>query len=229
MEDMEREDYRKPSGDEGEVLFSQQEEGAVTTGPHGPRMDRQNENGWLEDTEPYHGARPRMIDVNQLVDNVLGATMGTAGQDVDFRDIPAPILPPEQQIRQEAEIKTPPRREPRRDGSQRPKGPRLMMSGTALDPESFTDQGAEAAGRNRQNDEWSPVVALENTVLRMQRDLEDLQAENRFLRTPKPPAVAPLVRQAALTTTKVPWFNGSTSWEQYQQVFDAIALSNGSG
>ena len=37
----------------------------------------------------------------------------------------------------------------------------------------------------------------------------------------------PLVRQAALTTKKVPWFNGSTSWEQYQQVFDAIALSNG--
>ena len=29
--------------------------------------------------------------------------------------------------------------------------------------------------------------------------------------------------------TKVPWFNGSTSWEQYQQVFDAIALSNGWG
>ena len=86
-----------------------------------------------------------------------------------------------------------------------------MMSGTALAPESFTD---------RQNDEWSPVVALENTVLLMQRDLEYLQAENRFLRTPKPPAVAPLVRQAALKTTKVPWFNGSTSWEQYQQVFD---------
>ena len=65
MEDMDKEDYRKPSGDEGEVVFSQQEEGAATTGSHGPRMDRQNENGWLEDTEPY-------IDVNQLVDNVLG-------------------------------------------------------------------------------------------------------------------------------------------------------------
>ena len=37
----------------------------------------------------------------------------------------------------------------------------------------------------------------------------------------------PLVRQAALTTTKVPWFSGCTSWEQYQQVFDAIVLSNG--
>ena len=89
MEDMDKEDYRKPSGDEGEVVFSQQEEGAATTGPYGPRMDRQKENGWLEDTEPYHGARPRMIDVNQLVDNVLGATMSTAGQDLDFRDTPA--------------------------------------------------------------------------------------------------------------------------------------------
>ena len=51
--------------------------------------------------------------------------------------------------------------------------------------------------------------------------------ENRFLRTPRAPV--PLVRQAALTTTNVPWFNGSTSWEQYQQVFDAIVLSNGWG
>ena len=63
----------------------------------------------------------------------------------------------------------------------------------------------------------------------MQRDLEDLQTENRFLRTPRAPVPVPLVRQAALTTTKVPWFNGSTSWEQYQQVFDAIVLSNGWG
>ena len=37
----------------------------------------------------------------------------------------------------------------------------------------------------------------------------------------------PLVRQVAFTMTKVPWFNGSTRWEQYQQVFDAIVLSNG--
>ena len=46
---------------------------------------------------------------------------------------------------------------------------------------------------------------------------------------PRAPVPVPLVRQAALTTTKVPWFNGSTSWEQYQQVFDAIVLSNGWG
>ena len=73
------------------------------------------------------------------------------------------------------------------------------------------------------------MAALEDTVSRMQRDLEDLQTENRFLRTPRAPVPVSLVRQAVLTTTKVPWFNGTTSWEQYQQVFDAIVLSNGWG
>ena len=71
------------------------------------------------------------------------------------------------------------------------------------------------------------MTALEDTVFRMQRDLEELQSENRFLRTPRATRPVALVRQAAPTTTKVPWFNGSTSWEQYLQVFDAIVLSNG--
>ena len=136
---------------------------------------------------------------------------------------------PEQRIRQEKEVQTPPRRETRRDEGQQPKRPRAMTNGTVLAPGGLTDQRTETAGRNRQTDEWSPVAALENTVSRMQRDLEDLQTENRFLRTPRPQVPVPLVRQAALSTTKVPWFNGSTSWEQYQQVFDAIALSNGWG
>ena len=100
-----------------------------------------------------------------------------------------------------------------------------MTDGTVLAPGGLADQRTETAGRNRQTDEWSPVAALENTVSHMQRDLEDLQTENRFLRTPRAPVPVPLIRQAALTTTKVPWFNGSTSWEQHQ-VFDAIVLSN---
>ena len=33
--------------------------------------------------------------------------------------------------------------------------------------------------------------------------------------------------QAAFTTTKVPRFDGTTSWEQYKQVFDVIVSSNG--
>ena len=106
--------------------------------------------------------------------------------------------------------------------------PRITTDKSRLGHVDLADQHGDTAGRNRPN-EWSPVAALEDTVSRMQRDLEELQTENRFLRTPRAPVPVPLVRQAALTTTKVPWLNGSTSWEQYQQVFDAIVLSNGWG
>ena len=124
----------------------------------GSSQNRRGGETWLEDTEPYRGAWPRMRDFDRPVDRELGATLG----DVEDEDT-------------------------------------------------------------------SPVAVLEETVGRMQRNLEELQSENRFLRTPRAARSVPLVRQAALTTTKVPWFNGSTSWEQYLQVFDAIVLSNGWG
>ena len=212
----------------GEVVFGQPEEKAGATEPDGSVLNRRNEEEWLEDTEPYHGARPRTTEVDRPVDDVLGATLGGTEQNFNFRDASVPKLPPEQQIRQE-EVQTPPRREPHRNEGHQPRGPRAMTDGTVLAPGGLADQQTDTAGRNRQNEEWSPVAALENTVSRMQRDLEDLQTENRCLRTPRAPVPVPLVRQAALTTTKVPWFNGSTSWEQYQQVFDAIVLSNGWG
>ena len=65
------------------------------------------------------------------------------------------------------------------------KGPRAMTDGTVLAPGGLAEQLTDTAGRNRQTDEWSPVAALENTVSRMQRDLEDLHTENQFLRTPR--------------------------------------------
>ena len=61
----------------------------------------------------------------------------------------------------------------------------------------------------------------------MQQDLADIQAENRLLRTPGVLPVVHTPRQAAFTTTKVPRFGGTTSWEQHRQIFDAIVLSNG--
>ena len=144
--------------DDSEVMFGHQEGIAGAMEREGSLQNRRENETWLDATEPYRGARPRMRDFDRPVDEELGATSG------DVED-----------------------------------------------------------------DDKSPTMVLEETVGRMQRDLEELQSENRFLRTPRAVRSIPLAQQAALTTTKVPWFNGSTSWEQYLQVFDAIVLSNGWG
>ena len=64
-------------------------------------------------------------------------------------------------------------------------------------------------GPDRQNDAWSPENVLVDTVARIQRDLADLRAENRLLRTPGIQLVVNTPRQAAFTTTKVPRFGGT--------------------
>ena len=94
-------------------------------------------------------------------------------------------------------------------------------------PQIFTNVQTREVGSDRRNDAWSPGNVLVDTVARMQQDLADIRAENRLLRTPGVPPVVRTPRQAAFTTTKVPQFSGTTSWEQYRQVFDAIMLSNG--
>ena len=106
---------------------------------------------------------------------------------------------------------------------QQPGRPQDKGDGVCSVPGYVVGQRMYPADRNRPLNEWSPVQKLEGTVSRIQRDMKNLQTENRFLRTQRTTGLVPLVRQAALTTTKVPWFSGSTSWEQYQQVFDAIA------
>ena len=97
------------------------------------------------------------------------------------------------------------------------------------DFDRLVDEELGATAGEVEDSGHSPTMVLEETVGRLQRDLEELQLENRFLKTPKAVKSVPLVRQAAFTTTKVPWFDGSTSWEQYLQVFEAIVLSNGWG
>ena len=104
----------------------------------------------MDDTEPYHGARHRTTEVDRSVDDVLSATIGGTEQNLNFRDTSVPKLPPEQRIRQEEEVQTPPRREPHRDEGQQLKGPRSMINGTVLAPGGLTDQQTETAGRNRQ-------------------------------------------------------------------------------
>ena len=66
-----------------------------------------------------------------------------------------------------------------------------------------------------------------DTVSRIQKDLAILREENRVLRTPATSQVIQAPRRVALTTTIVPRFDGTTSWEQYHQVFEAIVRSNG--
>ena len=115
----------RTSGDVSEVVFGQPEE----------------EAGALEDTEPYHGARSRTIEVDQPVDEVLGATLGGSEENVNFRDILVPRLPPEQQLRRDEVVQTPPRREPRRNEGHQPRGPRAMTDGTVLAPGAWRTSG----------------------------------------------------------------------------------------
>ena len=68
---------------------------------------------------------------------------------------------------------------------------------------------------------------LVDTVSQIQKDIAILREENRLLRTPATSQVVQAPRRAALTTTKVPRCDGTTSWEQYHQVFEAIVRSNG--
>ena len=194
----------KTIADDSEVVFEQPRKGAGVVEQEGPTPSQGNEETWLADTELHRKDRRRAMEFDRPIDEELGAALGGVDENNSVRDDGAPELHPEQQIRDEEEI------------DESTSGPGYM----AVPP-------AKTMGRNRLYSEWSPVETLEGTVSRMQRDLDNLQTENRFLRTRRATGPVPLVRQAALTTTKVPWFSGSTSWEQYQQVFDAIVLSNG--
>ena len=81
---------------------------------------------WLEATEPYRGARPRTTEFDRPFDEGLGATSGGLEDDVKLGDGVVPRLRLEQQIRQEEEAQTPPRREPCRSEGHQPRGPRAM-------------------------------------------------------------------------------------------------------
>ena len=94
-------------------------------------------------------------------------------------------------------------------------------------PKNFPEDSLRDGGLDRQKDIGLPVDMLVNTVARMQKDIATLREENRLLRMPAIPQVVQAPRRAAFTTTKVPRFDGTTSWEQYRQVFDAIVRSNG--
>ena len=83
------------------------------------------------------------------------------------------------------------------------------------------------AGCGEQDLAWSPDAVLTDPVARLRRDLDEMKAESRYLRTLGVRDSLRQPSQVTFTSTKVPKFAGVTSWEYYRQVFDAIVLSNG--
>ena len=121
----------------------------------------------------------------------------------------------------EEEVFTPPRGGGR--PAPEPQGvPREARAVPTLFPEDSLRDGGQG-----QKNIGSPVDMLVNTVSHMQKDLAILREENRILRRPATSQVIQAPRRAAFTTTKVPRFHGTTSREQYHQVFEAIVRSNG--
>ena len=170
---------------------------------------------WLLPTESLHGTRPRQTGRERPPIDATGNT-----------DVRKPsrifLLSPGRRILME--VFTPPR------GGGRPAPePQGAPREVRAIPRQFTSGFPEDSlrdGGQRQSDIGSPVNMLVDTVSRIQKDMAILREENRVLRTPAASQVIQVPRRAALTTTKVPRFDGTTSWEQYHQVFEAIVRSN---
>ena len=63
--------------DDSEVMFDRPEESAGAMEPEGSLQNRHRKETWLDATEPYRGARPRMREFDRpAVDGELGDTSG---------------------------------------------------------------------------------------------------------------------------------------------------------
>ena len=67
--------------DDSEVMFDRPEDSAGAMKPEGSLQNRHRKETWLEATEPYRGAQPRMRDFDRPVDGELGATSGEVEDD----------------------------------------------------------------------------------------------------------------------------------------------------
>ena len=74
---------------------------------------------------------------------------------------------------------------------------------------------------------WSPSRKLEDAVAQQQRDIADYRKELRFSGVHGPANPSRPTKRSGFTSTPVPRYSGKSSWEQYRQVFAAIACSNG--
>ena len=223
--DRQKLDYRNFMGDEEVTLLHHKRDLNVPDNPgldvrDGLETSDTQREDWLLLTEPLHGARPRRTATERppLIDDHTGvmdlqAAAGTGGRKVEQHTSQAPLRSSERQILME-EVTTPPRGGRPAPVTQVPLGGREPCL-------RFLQKSVDGmVGRTgRRMIDGSPVDMLADMVARMQLDLADLRAENRMLRTLGVTQVARSPRQVAFTTTKVPRFDGTTSWEQYKQVF----------
>ena len=206
------------------TIPSQDRNGEILDFPDNDIRDEQilsntQREDWLLPKEPMHGARPRQTDREgpPVIDNrpPMDATGGAAVR----KPGRTPLLSPGRRILMEEEVITPPR------GGRPAPEPQGTPRGVRAVPKPFPDDFPEDSLRDGgmyHKDIGSPVDMLVDTVSRIQKDMAILREENRLLRTPAISQAVQAPRWAALTTTKVPRFDGTTSWEKYHQVFERL-------
>ena len=112
----------------------------------GPNTSDTQRDEWLLKTEPLQGARPKwnIVERPPVVNDRTGvldleATVGVGGRNVEQHGTPAPLLPLERQILQEAEVTTPTRNGAHGTGGRRATEPQVPPGGARAVPQIFTD------------------------------------------------------------------------------------------
>ena len=88
-------------------------------------------------------------------------------------------------------------------------------------------QSGLSFGNDFLEEAWSPSREMEDAVARLQNDLAEYRKELRYSGVKGPANPSQTTRRSGFTSTPVPRYLGKSSWEQYRQVFEAIACSNG--
>ena len=175
-----REDIRKPPGaiNPGTIAIGQEERHRFEP-PNGARSK------W-----PRHGLPlPSILEPRSPV---TGATANVGGSGADR---PGPdFFRSFNKRRQSAGVETPTRVDLERNRDFPGPGGQLLGDGTQFDSNPYADVRARHidpdrwnqphANRGGQDPTWSPDAALMDTVARLQRDLDEMRAESRYLRTP---------------------------------------------
>ena len=148
----------------------------------------------LYQLQPPNGAQPKWnrpgrplpVIEEPRAPGVWTATGGMDGSETNGGGMKAPVpkLPPPRQDRLSAGVVTSPRKNINRHGGFRAPETRLPNKGTGVASQVFTEARDRDVVPDRRNVPWSPENVLIDTVDRLQRDLNDMRAESRFLRTP---------------------------------------------